>query len=150
VNQISVTASRLFWLNEAKSGSGNISEMKTEATAHCLHWTLEQSDLKIDCSKYSSITIQEEKYMCVVLDHSFSSFSKVISGVPQGPVLGPILFLFYINDIDRVCCFITHLQLFADDAKLYSSINVDEASVLLQRSLDNLCTWASEWQLTIA
>jgi hypothetical protein len=86
---------------------------------------------------------------CVVLDHCFSSFSKVISGVPQGSVLGPILFLIYINDIDRVCCGNTHLQLFADDAKLYSSINVGEASVLLQRSLDNLCTWASEWQLTI-
>jgi hypothetical protein len=64
-------------------------------------------------------------------------------------VLGPILFLIYINDIDTVCCGNTRLQLFADDAKLYSSINIDEVSVPLQRSLDNLCTWANEWQLTI-
>jgi hypothetical protein len=68
----------------------------------------------------------------------------------KGQYLGPcIRFLIYINDIDTVCCGNTHLQLFADDAKLYSSINVDEACVLLQRSLDDLCTWASKWQLAI-
>ena len=51
--------------------------------------------------------------------------------------------------IDTVCSGNTHLQLFADDAKLYSSININEVSVPLQRSLDNLCAWANDWQLTI-
>jgi hypothetical protein len=42
-----------------------------------------------------------------------------------------------------------HLQLFADDAKLYSNINIENASSLLQKSLDNLAIWAREWQLSI-
>jgi hypothetical protein len=64
-------------------------------------------------------------------------------------VLGSILYLIYIDDLDTVCCGNTRLQLFADDVKLYSSIKLDEVSIPLQRSLDNLCTWANEWQVTI-
>jgi ribonucleases P/MRP protein subunit RPP40 len=86
---------------------------------------------------------------CVVLKHCHSSFTKVTNSIPQGPVLGPILFLMYINDIDTVCSGNTHLQLFADDAKLCSTISINEVSVLLQRSRDNLCAWANNWQLTI-
>jgi hypothetical protein len=89
------------------------------------------------------------RIQCVVLDHTFSPFSQVVSGVPQGSVLGPILFLLYINDIESVCCGTTKLQLFADDAKLYSSINIDAASVSLQQSLDNLAAWSIDWQLVI-
>jgi hypothetical protein len=59
------------------------------------------------------------------------------------------LFLLYINDIDYVCCGNTKLVLFADDAKLYSSVNVDTASLSLQQSLTKLCSWANDWQLTI-
>jgi ribonuclease P/MRP protein subunit RPP40 len=55
---------------------------------------------------------------CVVIDRFYSPVAAVISGVPQGSVLGPILFIIYINDIDTVCCGETALQLFADDAKL--------------------------------
>jgi hypothetical protein len=89
------------------------------------------------------------RIQCVVLDHTFSPFSQVVSGVPQGSVLGPILFLLYINDIESVCCGTTKLQLFADDAKLYSSINIDAVSVSLQQSLDNLAAWSIDWQLVI-
>jgi Reverse transcriptase (RNA-dependent DNA polymerase) len=88
-------------------------------------------------------------FSLIELDHTYSSFNKVISGVPQGSVLGPILFLLYINDTDSVCCGHTKLQLFADDAKLYSSINTDAASVSRQQSLDNLAAWSNDWQLVI-
>jgi hypothetical protein len=57
------------------------------------------------------------------VDHTYSSFSKVISGVPQGSALDPTLFLLYINEIDLDSCGHTDLQLLTDDAKLYSSIN---------------------------
>jgi ribonuclease P/MRP protein subunit RPP40 len=86
---------------------------------------------------------------CVVVDRCQSAFVKVSSGVPQGSVLGPILFLLFINDIESVCCGNVKLQLFADDAKIYSSINIDSVTVSLQASLDNLCAWANDWQMAI-
>jgi ribonuclease P/MRP protein subunit RPP40 len=86
---------------------------------------------------------------CVVIDRFCLPVAAVISGVPQGSVLGPILLIIYINDIDTVCCGETVLQLFADDAKLYSKVPLDKTSVSLQNSPDRLVQWASEWQLTM-
>jgi hypothetical protein len=89
------------------------------------------------------------RLQCVVVDYCYSSVCDVTSGVPQGSVLGPILFLIYINDIDCACCGNTVLQLFADDAKLYSHINVSCLSDSLQQSLTKLTRWANDWQLSI-
>ena len=85
----------------------------------------------------------------VVIENCFSNVSDVVSGVPQGSVLGPIMFLIFINDIETVCCGDTDLQLFADDLKLYSSVNVSCNSLTLQQSIDNLALWADKWQLNI-
>jgi ribonuclease P/MRP protein subunit RPP40 len=85
----------------------------------------------------------------VTIDHCFSAACAVISGVPQGSVLGPLLFLVYINDIESVCCGSSTLQLFAGDAKLYSEIDINYGSLTLQLSLDRLADWADTWQLTI-
>jgi hypothetical protein len=54
--------------------------------------------------------------------------------VPQSSVLGPILFLIYINDVDSACKGSSILQLFADDAKLYSRVSVDDHANFLQLS----------------
>jgi hypothetical protein len=54
-----------------------------------------------------------------------------------------------MNDIDAVCKGNTTMQLFADDAKLYSSVDYSAHSISLQQSLDNLCAWADQWQLSI-
>ena len=89
------------------------------------------------------------RMQCVVTDYFYSPICSVISGVPQGSVLGPILFIIYVNDIDSVCCGDTTMQLFADDAKLYSNVVVDSASTSLQLSLDRLTQWANVWQLHI-
>jgi hypothetical protein len=82
---------------------------------------------------------------CVVIDYCFSTQCAVSSGVPQGSVLGPLLFIVFINDIDTVCCGKTVIQLFADDAKLYSNINIDNSCLTLQQSLDVLARWAKEY-----
>jgi len=62
---------------------------------------------------------------CVVLDYCFSSVTNVLDGVPQGSVLGPVLFLIFINDITSICIGESKLKLFADDVKLYTSFNVN-------------------------
>ena len=84
-----------------------------------------------------------------MLPSKIVSVAKVISGVPQGSVLGPILFIIFINDIDNVCYGRTSLKLFADDAKLYSEIDLNHSSSSLQTSLNNLAAWADAWQLLI-
>ena len=67
---------------------------------------------------------------------------SVLSGVPQGTVLGPLMFLLYINDItDKVS---STLHLFADDCILYKS---PEDSISLQKDLDLLSHWPSTWQM---
>jgi len=88
----------------------------------------------------------------VVVGNTSSVYIDVISGVPQGSVLGPILFILYINDIDAVCQSNTKLKLFADDLKLYSIVEIDNlssSSVTLQQSLENVYRWANEWQFSI-
>ena len=90
-----------------------------------------------------------DRYQCVAIENCFSSVAKVISGVPQGSVLGPILFIIFINDIDSVCHGQTKMKLYADDAKLYSEIVLKDCSLSLQTSLNNLSTWADAWQLSI-
>lgn len=71
--------------------------------------------------------------------------NHVTSGVPQGSVLGPTLFIYYINDLpDVVDCFI---KIFADDTKLYLPIVSYESSIELQRNIDNLVKWTDDWQI---
>ena len=86
---------------------------------------------------------------CVSVDGYFSAVSDVISGVPQGSVLGPVLFLIFINDIVNICASGVTIKIFADDVKLYSVITGDLASLSIQNSLDNLIKWSSDWQLYI-
>ena len=59
------------------------------------------------------------RYQQVVVDGSFSNYCKVTSGVPQGSVLGPTLFLLYINDITEGIS--SQMKLFADDCLIYNS-----------------------------
>ena len=80
----------------------------------------------------------------------FSSYRSVLSGVPQGSVLGPILFTLYINDI--VDCFLpdTRVKLYADDLKSYSRITGPQSIDLFRSVLNPLTVWASDWQLPIS
>ena len=81
----------------------------------------------------------------VVVDGDESTSVPVTSGVPQGSVLGPILFLAYINDLpDRVT---SKVRLFADDTALYLSLNKHTQSTSLQQDLDHLQVWEREWDM---
>ena len=81
----------------------------------------------------------------VRVEQEFSSWVPVKSGIPQGSVLGPLLFVIFINNmpdmIDSMCL------LFADDAKIYRAIASQEDKETLQHDLDKLTEWSVTWQL---
>ena len=72
---------------------------------------------------------------------------KVLSGVPQGSVLGPILFVLYINDLPKVVQAI--LYLFADDTKLLKAVTSRQDSILLQNDMNALEEWSKIWRTHI-
>ena len=74
-----------------------------------------------------------------------SSWADVLSGIPQGSVLGPILFIIFINDLPDVVD--TCVKIFADDTKIFNYIRIQSDCEKLQRDLDNLSEWSDKWQL---
>ena len=76
---------------------------------------------------------------------SYSDWSPVTSGVPQGSILGPVMFLIYVNDIPDIIT--STAKLFADDTKIYRQINNVEDSTALQIDLTTLDLWADRWQM---
>ena len=81
----------------------------------------------------------------VVVDGDHSQWVQVRSGVPQGTVLGPLLFLAYINDLpDNIS---SEVRLFADDCVLYRPIHNNSDVSGLQADLDTLTSWQNTWQM---
>ena len=81
----------------------------------------------------------------VVLDGQASDPVPVLSGVPQGSVLGPVLFLLFINDLpDNIR---SSVRLFADDCVLYRNIHSLQDCLTLQEDLTSLGQWEADWQM---
>ena len=74
-----------------------------------------------------------------------SNEARVMSGVPQGTVLGPLMFLTYINDI--TCGINGQMRLFADDALLYYPVRTIENGASLQHDLHTLHRWSKSWKM---
>jgi hypothetical protein len=86
------------------------------------------------------------RQFCVKVENSLSDWTNVTSGVPQGSVLGPLLFLIYINDItSNIKC---NVKIFADDVKLYSPIHNSDSSSL-QSDLNKVLEWSKTWMLPL-
>ena len=83
------------------------------------------------------------RHQRVIIEGEASSKCTVDSGVPQGTVLGPLLFLCHINDLP--CSVSSQIRLFADDCLLYRNINSHSDHLSLQKDLDSLQTWAENW-----
>ena len=81
----------------------------------------------------------------VVVDGEVSNWKSVLSGIPQVSVLGPILFLIYINDLDDSIT--SNVLKFADDTKLFRKVNTDGDKQHLQNDLDRLVKWSEKWQM---
>ena len=83
----------------------------------------------------------------MIIDGVQSDKINVTSGVPQGTVLGPILFLVYINDFNE---YIKHstLRLFADDSIIYKTIQNKEDTQKLQEDLTSAAKWEKNWLMS--
>lgn len=86
-----------------------------------------------------------ERKQKVFLDGFSSSLRHTTSGVPQGSVLGPFLFLLYINDMSYDIS--NNLRLFADDTSIYVIVDNDTHAVTnsLVSDLDKICKWSDIW-----
>ena len=85
------------------------------------------------------------KQRVLIGDYS-SDWEDVLSSVPQGSVLGPLLFIIFINDLpDRVK---NECKLYADDSKLIGAIKKEEDVLNIQKDIDNMQNWANTWQMS--
>lgn len=82
----------------------------------------------------------------MVLEGQTSSPLDVLSGVPQGTVLGPLLFLVYINDLPK--CKNSDARLFADDCLIYRQIWNQRDAANIQDDLTALEEWEWRWQMS--
>ena len=88
----------------------------------------------------------EDRHQRVGVNQAYSKWTNVKSGVPQGSVLGPLLFIMYINDMPNnigACC-----SIFADDTKVSQNIYTEEDALKLQRDLKKLEEWTDTWKLS--
>jgi hypothetical protein len=83
----------------------------------------------------------------VVLNGDASSWEAVRSGVPQGSVLGPLLFLVFIRDLDLAAGLETALKKFADDTKVAKQVENRADAADLQNTLDGMTAWATKWKM---
>ncbi|KAL8606268.1 hypothetical protein ACOMHN_039804 [Nucella lapillus] len=86
-----------------------------------------------------------DRQQSVVVNGAKSQTAPVTSGIPQGSVVGPMLFVVYINDLPNIC--VSEVKLFADDTKLYTRSDIPGATTALQADLDKLQQWSQDWLL---
>ncbi|MEW8544372.1 MAG: reverse transcriptase domain-containing protein, partial [Candidatus Thiodiazotropha sp.] len=82
----------------------------------------------------------------VVIKGSTSDWTDITSGIPQGSVLGPILFLIYINDLPGAINGL--MKIFADDAKIYYAVDSRDTPFLLQEDISRAEQWAEDWKMS--
>ena len=81
----------------------------------------------------------------VVINGCSSAWSPVLSGVPQGSILGPLFFIIYINDLPSTVC--SSIKIFVDDVAMYCSVHCTGDCNAFQQDLDSIAVWCSKWQM---
>ena len=81
----------------------------------------------------------------VVINGTKSSLTDVKSGIPQGSVLGPLLFVVFINDMSSGVT--SACKLFADDSKIYGPVSTEVGIQAIQKDLTQLVGWSEKWQM---
>ena len=89
----------------------------------------------------------QNRHQQVLLNGQCSSWTPVFAGVPQGSVLGPLIFLIYINDLTRAIS--STNKLFADDTSISSIVNdIDVSEHELNSDLREVSMWAYQWKMS--
>ena len=86
-----------------------------------------------------------DRKQLVKVDQARSTTDSVVSGIPQGSVLGPLLFVVYINDLPENV--ISSILLFADDTKIFKEVNSIDDSLTIQKDINELELWSKNWLL---
>jgi len=90
------------------------------------------------------------RFQCVKIDKSYSSILPVISRVPQGSVLGPLLYILYVNVTCTLSPSGVTIKLFADDNKLYTVFSDKISARCLENCLTAIFDWSEYWQLNLS
>ena len=91
------------------------------------------------------VSFLSDRYQTVTVNGAESSERSVLSGIPQGSVLGPMLFVIYINDLPECVLGDALSFLFADDTKLFNKIHCVDDCFKLLTEIDNLHEWSQVW-----
>ena len=119
--------------------------------------TVSHELLLLKMSRQFGITGNELTWFCSYLSHRYqrvviggteSDWVPVISGVPQGSILGPSLFIMYVNDLSS-CLRSSECLLFADDVKIFKRISSANDCLDLQTDLNALSEWCSLWRMKL-
>ena len=98
--------------------------------------------------KWFQSYLTKRNQVCVV-DGYTSSAKEIVCGVPQGSILGPLMFLLYINDLPE-CLINTTPGMYADDTQIYaSSASFSELISKLNQDLENIVKWLSHNKLQL-
>ena len=83
----------------------------------------------------------------VVLNRQVSNWTSIEAGVPEGSILGPLLFLIYINDLSDDLS--TNAKLFADESSLFSVVrDIKSSAIHLNSDLRKINNWAFQWKMS--
>lgn len=118
-----------------------------DRVAHC-RLISKLSSLKLDSLTLSWLrNFLSFREQLTFANDSHSDIAEVTSGVPQGSVLGPLLFLIFINDLPTNIS--SRIRLFADDCVIYRTITSSSDHEALQGDLDLVCSWCNKWLMSL-